>query len=786
MNAGHLRGTSLAKAVWLRSLLGLVLLLTCIAPSAGRRTGPPRQAAAPDSVLARASDALEHGQPWRASLLLAPLLQDSARRTPAAVFLAAAAASEWSGWSEVQALLGREEWLDQRFDGGGRLLLARAALELGQDTVALVQAQAAHAGAHAAANRAVALVLLARALDRLRADSAAADTYLEASRAWPSLADWLRRRAAAATRDSGARDRVYGALTLAAARARIPWSEAAAVERRGDSADAAQRLELLGDEPSALLLRAGSAHDSAAQAAARSAVVDYIAAHPGTAAARQLVDLLDRGGSARVPAEELVVARALAATGPFPRAATAFAQALSAGLGEPKDRLDYGGVLVRLGRYADAAVQLAQVHTPHALAAAAAYQRARALVRDGQTAPGRAALLGVGRRWPGDTAAAASAFYLLADLATDDRHDAEARTRFVELARRYPTSRLAPTARFRAAIIALTAGRAAVAAAELDSLARRYRQSDEALAARYWAGRAWATAGDTSRARDRWRELVAGDPLSYYAGASERRLGLPTWAPAPAPDSFATIPALDSAMARAALLERLGMDVEARWEYDAQLHAADESVERMLATAAALRQRGLAAPSILLAHRAQARGAPRDARLLRLLYPIAHRDALVAEANGQRLDPTFVAALVRQESMFNPRATSLAGARGLMQLMPGVGRAVATALRYPLWDPVLLYQPDVSLQLGAAHLRELAGRYGAPAEILAAYNAGATRVDRWKSKIGGEDPELFVERIPYPETRDYVRIIDRNQALYRVLYDWSVVSPAPDGAPGGR
>jgi soluble lytic murein transglycosylase len=154
------------------------------------------------------------------------------------------------------------------------------------------------------------------------------------------------------------------------------------------------------------------------------------------------------------------------------------------------------------------------------------------------------------------------------------------------------------------------------------------------------------------------------------------------------------------------------------------------------------------------------------------LYPLIHRDALEAETAEQKLDPSFVAALIRQESMFNPAATSPAGARGLMQVMPDLGGRLAQALAYPVWDPVLLYQPDVSLQLGSFHLQELLGRYPRPVEVLAAYNAGASRVDRWSQRLGVEDPEIFAERIPFVETRGYVRVIQRNMELYRALYHW--------------
>ena len=88
-----------------------------------------------------------------------------------------------------------------------------------------------------------------------------------------------------------------------------------------------------------------------------------------------------------------------------------------------------------------------------------------------------------------------------------------------------------------------------------------------------------------------------------------------------------------------------------------------------------------------------------------------------------------------------------------MQVMPDLGGRLAQSLAYPVWDPVLLYQPDVSLQLGAFHLQELTGRYAQPVHVLAAYNAGASRVERWSQRIGVDDPEVFTERIPFAETR---------------------------------
>ena len=90
-----------------------------------------------DSTLVQAADALSRGRPWQATRLLSGALQDSSSRTPAAVFLAATAASEWGGWNEVLQLLSRESWIDSLYEGRARVLLTRAALERRADTAAL-------------------------------------------------------------------------------------------------------------------------------------------------------------------------------------------------------------------------------------------------------------------------------------------------------------------------------------------------------------------------------------------------------------------------------------------------------------------------------------------------------------------------------------------------------------------------------------------------------------------------------------------------------------------------
>ena len=761
-----------------RALFIVVALLVPARPLSSQSPQSPDSEGAAgtevDSTLAEATDALAHGLPWRASQMLRPILRDSVRRTPDALLLAAAAASRWGGWSEVQRLLAGASWTEERGGAAAELLAARAGVELGADSAAAAQARLAISRLSDPRRRAEALVVLGRALDRMVELDSAAAVYDSAAQLVPEVADWLRLRAGAVTADSLRRVARFAPIRLPSALDRVAATEAAAREKAGDLLGAAAFYQKLGNPIAALRLELAARSGAERRDSVRQALLALVAPKVPAGLVRGGIALLDSALTPLTSEQELVIARAAGPAGLPARAVAGFLRAFEARLGTPQDRFDFATALFRLGRYQDAGAGYARVPAHDKLAGAAAYQRARSLLRDGQLEPAKRAFAAVVKRFPKDTAAATPALWLLADLAADDQHDDEARKLYRQLAKRFPDSRFAAAARLQAALITFVAGEAEPAALEFDSLAESSRAGDEARAALYWAARAWDRTNDSLRARSRWTTLVEREPTSYYAGLGERRLGLATWKPPAAPDSFPPVPDVDSALTRAALLERLGMPDEAGWEYDRIVREADRSVDRLLATANALRAAGYAYQGIRLARRALARGVPADARLYRLLYPVVQTRALIAECAAQGLDPTLVAALIRQESSFNPGATSAVGARGLMQVMPDVGGTVARGLGFFQWDPVLLWQPDVSITIGTVHLADLRRRYTDLTRILAAYNAGISRVDRWDLKLGVEDPEVFAERIPFAETRDYVRIIQRNRDLYRVLYDWKV------------
>jgi soluble lytic murein transglycosylase len=727
------------------------------APAAGVRL-------ADDPLAARADSLVRAGRPWRATALLAAALRTPASASPEVRLAGARAAAGWEGWSEVERILTGAAWLDRQFGGEGRELLVRSALERNAD--ARLDARLAVEDAADDASRVTRRVLLARALDRAGDRDSAASHYAAAASRLPRVADWLRLRAAGVTTDSAARAALFARVSSPAARARIAATDAQARERTGDLTGSARSFRAAGDAGSAFRVEALGARDDASRAALVGRIVKYLEGAPPSSEARQAIEVLDKLGPS-TPANDLIVARAAASAGISSRAVTSFARAAAAAPLSATDRMLQASSLARAGRSAEAQRIYASITDDPARAPLAAYNRARLMAQSGGAAA-RAALRDVASQYPAAAAAGAPALLLLADLQVDDGDLAGADSSLRALITRYPGASQTPLARFRHGLIQWSE-RPAAAALVFDSLATLHPGHEEAAAARYWAARAYDRAGKKSEAEERWKSIVSTSPLSYYAMRAAKRLGTGGWSAPAGADTVAHVASVDSAVQRIVVLRRLGMEVEARFEIDALAQRAGKAIADAPVVAQALREVEEPERALRIALAAIDRGSPSRA-LYRIAFPVLHEDALVEESKRRGLDAWLVAGLIRQESTWNPRAVSPATARGLMQLMPAVGAEIARSRRYPLWNTALLFEPDVSLELGTAHLASSLRR-GVPTEhALAAYNAGASRLTRWLTRPGTDDPELFTEWIPYTETRDYVRVVLRNAAVYRALY----------------
>lgn len=319
---------------------------------------------------------------------------------------------------------------------------------------------------------------------------------------------------------------------------------------------------------------------------------------------------------------------------------------------------------------------------------------------------------------------------------------------------------------------------------------QRYGGAPTGAGAVYWLGRLHEETGRRSEAAAHFNAVMGGFPHYYYAFLAEqrlRRMGDATANPIaerklldslPTARPLASQPLAETQLLleRGEELQQLGFHEDARTEFSRvdyrkpDGHFAGLHLGRMHSSR----------DEHHLAMRAMKRYAfgylripyeSLDIEYWRLLFPIGWEDRLRARSERHGLDPYLVAALIRQESEFHPGARSHAGALGLMQIMPGTGRALFRRLGISGFTSRKLTVPDISLRLGTFHLKNVLAQFGGELEkTLAGYNAGERRIPLWMKLGPFDDNEEFAETIPFSETRGYVQSVLRNRAMYERVY----------------
>jgi soluble lytic murein transglycosylase len=179
----------------------------------------------------------------------------------------------------------------------------------------------------------------------------------------------------------------------------------------------------------------------------------------------------------------------------------------------------------------------------------------------------------------------------------------------------------------------------------------------------------------------------------------------------------------------------------------------------------------------LQAHPPEQIGAFRN-ELLRQAYPQRFFEEVRAATVDYEWDARIFHALVREESNFNPKIVSWAGARGLSQLMPGTAKQVAQWLKIP-YSRARLFEPAYNLQIGSRYFQFLMDRYANnPFMSMAGYNAGEGNVGKWQKRFGDVPTDEWVELIPIRQTRHYVKRVSGTWQTYHFLYDGG--PPMPD------
>ncbi len=671
-------------------------------------------------------------------------------------------------------LLGAE---DPGLDAAARLALGRALLEGGQAQAALDvlrELQSCHPSSEAAD---LAAFFTAVALERLGDRRQAADLFRAYAARHPEIGAYLELRAASSLKHAGDLNAAAALAERGAENAPIRRTVIAALEvirasaqERGDHTGVVQVTSRLLDLATLRLYRAELLY---ARATARRALGE-----PGAA-------------------DDFLAVVTSAPDSPY--AAPALAALDELGRGDAVLREQRGLVYFNSGQYAAAVDAFSQALALNPGSDLAWYYRALARLRAGDTAGSAQELASLVDQFPASPFGP-DALLAAGKLHEHDRRFAAARLAYQRLLGQFPGTPQAAEARFRLGLLAYLDG-------DLAEAERRWREATADAAtgnparASFWLGKALEAAGNRDDAIAAWETSRRLEPTGFYglrAGELLARRQEVRAVPATLePAVLESNPSGDQELARwfsargsdfedarrqveadpgyrrARELLVLGLRTEAGWEVDALLERYANDPPILAAIALLLGEQGEVAYAYRAAGRLQsASGTTELPRALqRLLYPVPYPDLLLPLASARGIDPLLLAALIRQESAFDPLARSPADARGLTQVLPSTGQSIATALGRFGWQPDDLYQPAVSIEFGAFYLAQRLAAYEHQLyPALAGYNAGDGNARAWLHDFGLGDPDLFVERIPFPETHDYVQRVYANYLNYQRLY----------------
>lgn len=370
----------------------------------------------------------------------------------------------------------------------------------------------------------------------------------------------------------------------------------------------------------------------------------------------------------------------------------------------------------------------------------------------------------------------------LNDLATRDiidDEDEQADATFRELYRKFPTGRYAGRAAWKIGWWAYRHGRYAEAAQTFERAAATFPHSDYRPSWLYWAGRAHEALDERTVADERFT-LVAEDYLNSYYGrlAMSRLKGraprLRSIADRPAPDGAAAVPPPpNEPLIRMLLGLQLYDQAENELRYAERAWGDSPRLQATLGWIASRRgdlRAGINAMKRAYPQYLAAGGEALPPELLKVLFPVDYWPLIRRYSTAHDLDPYLMAALIAQESTFEADVKSAANAWGLMQLVPSTGRRYARKLGYRRFSMRLLTRAETNIRMGMAYFADLVKAFGGAHFALASYNAGESRVARWISERPGIDREEFIDDIPFPETRNYVKKVLGTAEDYRRLY----------------
>ena len=428
---------------------------------------------------------------------------------------------------------------------------------------------------------------------------------------------------------------------------------------------------------------------------------------------------------------------------------------------------------------------------------------------------------------------APQALWRLANLAEKQNKPDDAIKLYGQFAASYPAEANADEALYLQFSLSLSKG-PEVAQPYAENLAQKYPGSNHRSEAFYELGRAYQTKGDVLATRNTFQKAsidpqadfysvraferlidaydpnkpprsnpdthpAVYSPRTFAADLDSDRAAMDSWiigwasptapvgnitpAPATAKDREAARQRVqnDPAIKRIIELKALDLDSQANREAKEVLARSSDNPLELYALSLTLSENGdyydsVAAAKRLLALYLQKNPAAENSTLPRLLqkliYPLPYQPVILEQSRRYDFDPLLMAAMLRQESVFDPNAVSGAGAMGMAQVMPDTGKGIASNLGKTDFKVDDLLRPYTAIEFGSFYLSTRLNDFdGNPSQALAAYNGGAGNVYRWNKAAPPETNfDNWVNNIDYPETRTYVQIVYANYFMYRQIY----------------
>lgn len=395
--------------------------------------------------------------------------------------------------------------------------------------------------------------------------------------------------------------------------------------------------------------------------------------------------------------------------------------------------------------------------------------------------------------------------YVLWKLATLD--DTQSKNLYRQILQQYPKSDYAPESGWQLLWPLLSSGQKASYIEQAQRYLSHYPYSKSAPKVLFWIGKLLEK-GQPSEATQTYERLLRQYPNNYYAFRSKGRLKVlaegksdPGWPTLtnrtdypPAPTDLNMLDILPAAnlfgtgdqgwylWGKARELQRIGAADDMRLLTTEAMGEVPAAIESWAAQISGDRPRGLRAirdglekqvRDSFIASGGKTVQPAGTTDELKLLYPVYFSDIISAAGSKNRLDPFLIQSLMREESYFNEFAISSSNARGLMQLLPSTAKEVAGWESLPSFQTGDLFSPSVNIRLGSrylAHLHELFNGNSMPS--VGAYNGGPNAMRRWVNTSGNftSDPDMFVEKIPYEQSRDYIKKVFTSYWNYSRLY----------------